>query len=218
MPRLGELLVAAGALGEAQLEEGLRSQVIHGARLGTNVVELELCKLDDVAVALARQHGIPPALARHFERCDVDVPERLPGALASAHQVVPIGYLASEQARVMVACRDPLTDIARRELEVAMGLGKGGVVLAIAAELRILYYLERVYAIPRANRFLRVRRSTTVSSGPPAFEAPRDDWGDATGAGSSAGTGEFTREEIQYRAFEDGTDPTDDGPPGPPAA
>jgi hypothetical protein len=85
-----------------------------------------------------------------------------------------------------------------------MGLGRGGVVLSIAAELRILYFLERVYAIPRANRFLRVRRSTAV---PIHFDLPRDDWGGGTA------TSEFQPEDSQYRSFEDTTGRF---PPAPP--
>jgi len=175
VPRLGELLVETGVLGEAQLDEGLRSQVIHGARLGTNLVELGYLELDGLANALARMHALPPALRRHFESCDSEVQERLPSWLAATHKVVPIGFLADDENRVMVACRDPLRDTARRELEVAMGLGRGALVPSICGELRLLYFLERVYQIPRATRFLRVRRGTTAR-GAITADPYGDDW------------------------------------------
>lgn len=187
MPRLGELLVAAGAIGHAQLEEGLRAQVIHGARLGTNLVELGHAELDQVAVALARLHRLPPAQRRHFERCDADVQRRLPQQLAGQHLVVPIGLVANGSGRVMIACRDPLSDHARHEIEAAMGLPPGGAILAVAAELRILYFLERVYGLPRPARFLRVRRASTMS-----LEARED-------------PGSFAAEPSQYKPFEDAT-------------
>lgn len=215
MPRLGELLVAAGVIGPAQLEEGLRAQVIHGARLGTNLVELAHAELDQIAVGLARQHGLPPAMRRHFERCDPEVQAALPTALASRHLVVPIGYLAGDSGAVMVASRDPLTDGIKRELESAMGLDAGGVVVAICGELRIRYFLERAYQIPRPSRFLRVRRPTTQEA--PARAATRpgtggrgiedtfsgDTWGSDTNREQTGGG--FTNEPSHYRTFEDGT-------------
>jgi hypothetical protein len=206
VPRLGELLVAAGVISAAQLEEGLRAQVIHGARLGTNLVELGHAELDDVAVALARQHAVPPAMRRHFERCDPDVQSLLPTQLAARHLVVPIGYLAGDTRAVMIASRDPLPDAIKRELEDAMGLPPGGAVVAICGELRIRYFLERGYGIPRPNRFLRVRRSPTQEwqQRPPT----------RPGAGAPASADGFSgetwgsdaqQEDSQYRTFEDTT-------------
>jgi hypothetical protein len=176
VPRLGELLVAAGVVGPAQVEEALRAQVIHGARLGTNLVELAHVELDEIAIALARLHGCPPALRRHFERCDPEVLERLPAAVAARHSVVPIGFLAGDHERIMVACRDPIDAVVTAELEAALAVRPGGVVIAVAAELRVLYFLERLYAVPRANRFLRIRRATshpTPDHGPLSFDDSR---------------------------------------------
>jgi hypothetical protein len=166
VPRLGELLVAAGVIGPAQLEEGLRAQVVHGARLGTNLIELGNVELDQVATALARQHNMPPALRRHFERCNPEVQCLLPRDLAARHLCVPIGYVAGDRSKVLLAMRDP---VSRNELElmaVAMGLPPGGLVPAIAAELRVLFFLERSYGVARSNRFLRVRREPTETTSP----------------------------------------------------
>ncbi|MCA9680466.1 MAG: hypothetical protein H6708_29765 [Kofleriaceae bacterium] len=220
MLRLGELLVAAGAITAAQLEEGLRAQVIHGARLGTNLVELGHVELDQVAVGLARRHQLPPAMRRHFERCDPGIQARLPSQVAAAHGIVPIGLLADGSERVMIACRDPLGDAARAEVEDAMHLRPGTVVPAVCAELRILYFLERCYGVPRSNRFLRVRRATRES--PTGFESTLTPTGrraattdavttvrDAEGAWEDgAGPGDFgSRADTTsaYRAFEDAT-------------
>ncbi len=206
MPRLGELLVAAGVITPAQLEEGLRAQVIHGARLGTNLVELRHVELDQVAVALARQHGLPPAMQRHFERCDPEVQGLLAPRLAGLHLVVPIGFLTGEQEQVMIASRGPLTAPQLRELEVAMGFGAGAAVLAICPELRILYFLERVYAIPRANRFLRVRRSTRDSAHPDIAALEPPPTRHAPPGGDETPAEEAWRSETSgYRTFDDTT-------------
>lgn len=172
MPRLGELLVAAGVITPSQLDEGLAAQVVHGARLGTNLVELGYVELDEIAVALARQYAMPPAMRRHFERCDPEVQQLLSPRLAALHLVIPIGFLAGEHEEVMIACRGPLSAPQIRDLEVGMGFGAGAAVLAVCPELRILYFLERAYGIPRATRFLRVRRSPAESPSPDVEVAP----------------------------------------------
>jgi len=59
VPRLGKLLLEEKLLTQPQLEEGLETQVIHGGRLGTNLVELGFVKEVDLARVLGRQHNIP---------------------------------------------------------------------------------------------------------------------------------------------------------------
>lgn len=203
MPRLGELLVAAGVITAAQLEDGLRAQVIHGARLGTNLVELGHVELDEIAVALGRQNQLPPALRRHFERCDPDVQARLPAHLAAPHLVVPVGFLTGERARVMIAVRDRLPADALAAIERALGLGPGSAVQAICGELRILYYLERVYGVPRANRFLRVRRPQSADLTPTGQR--HETFGGDTFGGHTGPWGGFGGEASGYRTFDDAT-------------
>ncbi|MFP2902952.1 hypothetical protein ACLEQD_42775, partial [Corallococcus sp. 4LFB] len=55
--RLGELLVKDGLVSAAAVEEALESQVVHGGRLGTNLVELGLLSEQDLAKALGRLHN-----------------------------------------------------------------------------------------------------------------------------------------------------------------
>ncbi|TSC25826.1 general secretion pathway protein GspE [Corallococcus sp. Z5C101001] len=55
--RLGELLVKDGLVSAEALEEALESQVVHGGRLGTNLVELGLLSEQDLAKVLGRLHN-----------------------------------------------------------------------------------------------------------------------------------------------------------------
>lgn len=57
--RLGELLVAEQLITAAQLDEALETQVIHGGRVGTNLVELGFLKEPELARVLGRQHNLP---------------------------------------------------------------------------------------------------------------------------------------------------------------
>lgn len=157
MARLGELLVQLELISDAQLHEGLATQVLYGGRLGTNLVELGHVTLDQLAKALARRHRLPAALGQHFDRCDPAMQARLPPAIAGKWRVVPIGRLAQDQRRVAVAVRDPLPEHARGELAFQLDLEPEELVCAVAPELRIHYHLELAYQIPRANRFLRVK-------------------------------------------------------------
>ena len=59
MARLGELLLAEKLVQKDQLEEALETQVVHGGRLGTNLVELGFLKEPDLARVLGKQHGLP---------------------------------------------------------------------------------------------------------------------------------------------------------------
>ena len=88
MARLGELLVSARLLDPEQIERALRAQVLWGGRLGTNLIELGLLDLDGISRALGRKHNRPAALARHFEKADRELQERLSVDLARRWSVV----------------------------------------------------------------------------------------------------------------------------------
>jgi CO/xanthine dehydrogenase FAD-binding subunit len=59
MPRLGELLVAAGLLAVEQVEQALRAQVLWGGRLGTNLIELGFVDVEALTGALGELYRLP---------------------------------------------------------------------------------------------------------------------------------------------------------------
>jgi hypothetical protein len=156
MPRLGELLVAAGLLAVEQVEQALRAQVLWGGRLGTNLVELHYLELDPLSKALGRQLRVPAALARHFEKADTELQRRLPTELAERFSCIPLLRMGPE-GHVVVASLAPLAPRQIAVIAEALAVDTARLVPAIAAELRIRYQLERVYRIRRAARFLRAR-------------------------------------------------------------
>jgi hypothetical protein len=155
--RLGELLIADGRLSEEQIEQGLRAQVLWGGRLGTNLVELGLLDLDELSWLLARLHRVPVALARHFAQPDVALQQRLGAALAERWQCVPLARLADDPPRIGLAAATPLPDQAIAEIAAAFGEEPAAIVVAIAAEMRILYHLELSYGLERPARYMRSR-------------------------------------------------------------
>src|SRR5512132_2233572 len=97
MPRLGELLVAAGLLTAEQVEQALRAQVAWGGRLGTNLVELHLLDLDALSRMLGRQHRMPAALAKHFDKADAALQRLLSADFAERFSCVPLLRMGPEQ-------------------------------------------------------------------------------------------------------------------------
>lgn len=164
--RIGEILKARGLLDDSDIEKILSRQVVHGGRFGTCAVEVRRVDLDAIAEALAEQHDLPAATARHFARADNAVMQRISDSLAARHRAVPLGYLRKDPPEIAVASTDPLGPGAIAELSAALGAAAIG---AIAPELRILYYLEVVYGIERMARFRRSRPGSRADhSGPEA--------------------------------------------------
>lgn len=160
MLRLGELLIAAGELTAMEFEQALRAQVMWGGRIGTNLVELGYLDLDKLAVALGKQHRLPPALGHHFESSDPTVQARLAADVAERYSCVPLLYAGPRKTKLIVATISPLDKRTIAIIADDMRLAPELIVQSIAGELRIRYHLERVYNIKRSTRFLRAKGKT----------------------------------------------------------
>src|SRR3954466_10320622 len=86
--RLGELLVKDGLVSAAAVDEALESQVVHGGRLGTNLVELGLLEEKELARCLGKLHGLPFASGEMSP--DPRAMESLPVGFCDDHDVVPM--------------------------------------------------------------------------------------------------------------------------------
>ncbi len=109
--RLGDLLVSAGRVTAAQLDEALARQKANGLRLGETLLELGHLSDDALAQTLSQQLSVPwVSLARvDFSR---ELLNLIPAELASAGLVVPI-YVRTTRQRgqtLFVAIDDPLND------------------------------------------------------------------------------------------------------------
>ena len=154
MARLGELLVAAGLLTTDQVDQALRAQVMWGARIGTSLIELGVIDLDTLSAALGEQHGMPVALARHFERVDRELQRMLSPDLAQKFTCVPLLRVGADK-NVVIAATGPLPLKALAIIADELAVDPSKLILSVAAELRVRYQLERVYGIQRGSRFMR---------------------------------------------------------------
>lgn len=113
---LGQLLVEAGRLSEAQLEEALEHARKQGERIGEALVGAGLVTAEDVARALATQLAIPyrpPPLSP-----DSDAVRAVRPALVRAHCVLPV---EAESRTLGVCMADPLDLTAIDDLQFQTG-------------------------------------------------------------------------------------------------
>jgi len=111
--RLGEMLVAAGVLGEDGLRRALAEQKRWGRSLGQTLVELKLVSESELVHVLAQQLAVPVV---EIDLLDVspDVIQLVPAELAQRHDLVPFG----RQLKFLdVAMADPADAAAIHELQ-----------------------------------------------------------------------------------------------------
>jgi hypothetical protein len=160
MARLGDMLVEQRLCSMAQIEEALETQVVHGGRLGTNLVELGFLQEKDLARMLGKQHNVAYAVG------DMQ-PD--PAAMAFAdhrffddNDMLPMRV---EATRLTVAVMDP------RRIDALDQLGfKAGkrVVPVVIAEFRMSQLLRRYC---KAFRNLRPIDMNTLRPSKQAQEA-----------------------------------------------
>ncbi len=168
--KLGEMLVRDNRLTEDKLEAALRHQAREGGRLGTILFEHHLIDLEALTVYLGLELGIPIATGAMLERAKRAAVRLLQPAQAFKHKVVP---LVVQERQLIAAMEDP-HDFAT--LEALTQITGYRVLPRVAPEVRIYYYIERYYGVPRPVRFVRFgdspRGDEAVHSGLPAPPLP----------------------------------------------
>jgi len=157
--KLGERLVSMGVLTEEQLEEALRSQLIHGGHLGTSLLELRFIEEDFLGGVLAEVFNVPYAAPEKFLDVPLSVSESLPVKLVDEHHAVAF---ALEKKTLQVAIVDPSNLRALDELAFAAGRRLRP---WVAPEARIFSAMERYYNIPRRPRYITISRDLDRPSG-----------------------------------------------------
>jgi hypothetical protein len=150
--KLGTLLLRNAAIGLTQLEAALRNQVLYGGRLGTNLVELGYIDLELLSAYLAELSGFPVATPTLLDQADPGLIAKLGAEDAHRLRAIPLGYLGDGMSSIAVGLVEP-TNIEAID-QIAKRLG-AHVTPYIVPELRALYYLEKLFGLPREARFLR---------------------------------------------------------------
>ena len=158
--KLGTLLLRNAAIGLSQLEAALRNQVLYGGRLGTNLVELGYIDLELLSAYLAELSGFPIATPTLLDQADPRLIERLGADDAHRLRAIPLGTLG--EGTVAVALVEPAD---RKLIEQVAARLDAHVTPYVVPELRALYYLEKLFGLPRRARFVRAGRSAELTNG-----------------------------------------------------
>ncbi len=137
--KLGELLVARGAVTAEQVQQGLAHAQKTGKRIGETLIELELCNEDDVFKALAQQHGLEfVELSKNL--IAPNAMTLIPEKLIKRFNVLP---LANENGKLRVVMSDPLDLEALDTLRFQCGAANIEPVLTPPS--RIKNYIDKLY-------------------------------------------------------------------------
>jgi adsorption protein B len=117
--RLGELLLEGRLVTAAVLEQALEEQLHSQERLGEILVRQGVLTEWEVLRALGRQQNIEVREVDPYE-IDLQVLRQLPQAVATAHQVIPLGAVNGDT--LVVASHDLIREERLLALEAATGL------------------------------------------------------------------------------------------------
>ncbi|MBI4509485.1 MAG: hypothetical protein HY698_07595 [Deltaproteobacteria bacterium] len=145
--KLGAMLVRDGRLTQAQVDAAVAHQARKGGRLGTALLELGLLDVDTLTVYLGLELGIPIATRGVLDRAKKAAVRLVSVDYAEKFLCIP---LVVQDRQLICAMRDPHDLLALDELSAATGCR---IIPRAAAEVRLYYYLERYYGVPRPQRY-----------------------------------------------------------------
>jgi len=103
--KLGVLLIEAGLITPAQLQDTLRYQRLSGERLGSALVSQGLISEDSLMDFLAKQTGVPRMDMKNLE-IPAGVLQRIPRRLAEQMNILPVAF--KEPKSLVLAMADPM--------------------------------------------------------------------------------------------------------------
>lgn len=150
--KLGTLLLRDGVISLGQLETALRTQVLYGGLLGTNLVEIGALDLDTLGQYLAQLLDVPLATTELLDGVHPDLIAEFGTELADLYSAIPLGAVKGDLNAIGVAMSEPTNEAAVEQLSTLCG---HRIIPYIAPQLRIVYYLEKHFGIDRKARYVR---------------------------------------------------------------
>jgi len=142
--RLGDLLIKAGVVNDAQLNAALNEQRQWGGRLGTLLVRMGALSEDLLVKALSRQLNIPRAQIGPSDTISVpqQILDRIDRNICESGLVLPVAYI-QERRTLQVAVADPFNVVALDDLSRRVGLR---IEPLIAGETLVMQAISRVFS------------------------------------------------------------------------
>ena len=139
--RLGDLLVDAGTIDNAQLQRGLSSQKELGLKLGAALVELGITTEEAIARALSQQLGYHMVDPADYEVSDY-IKNLVDDKVLKRHNVFPLEIPADRPNVLVVAMSDPMDMAAMDDISIITNLM---VEPMVATPRSITLAIDRVY-------------------------------------------------------------------------
>ena len=164
--RLGDLLIAAGAITEEELNKGLARQKETKERLGTALINSGIITEDELIEALTMQLGV-----EFIDLTKVNIPtelaQTLPRNIAKQYQVVPVRVVKDE---LYLAMSDPMNFYAIEEVRKAV---RKKVVPMVARSEAVEHAIQVLYSNEGAAKAIEElkREAAATSEGTPATDA-----------------------------------------------
>ena len=137
--KLGEMLVKAQLITDAQLEEIMKIQRREGGKLGSIVVRQGFCSDQDIVSFLGMQYGVPAADLEQWPPIDPGVIALIPKDLAQRHKVLPLQRAGNV---LTLAMSDPTDIFAMDDVRFHTGYNVDPVV---SSEMGLIRAVEQYY-------------------------------------------------------------------------
>lgn len=161
--KIGEMLVEAGLISSAQLQEALRHQRITGGRMGSNLVALGFVSEDLLMDFLAQKTGVPRLDLKNLD-IPVEVLQRIPKRLAEQLNVMPVAI--KEPKSLILAMTDPLDLNAVDGARFASGMNIEPVVASYSSLKQAIAEQYRKLGVPAAKT-IDVGHTANIEEGLP---------------------------------------------------
>lgn len=155
--RLGEILVIANKINQAQLDEALKIQKEEGMKLGEVLVEKGFVTEYDIIHAIEQQIGIKEVDLGNVQ-CDKKVLKIVPQKICDKYMLAPFGF---EDGKIKVAMADPLNIFAIDDIAISTGLE---VKTFIAPKKDIRKFIEVNYSTEQVNKAAEELRKESKES------------------------------------------------------
>ncbi|AGA69899.1 type II secretory pathway, ATPase PulE/Tfp pilus assembly pathway, ATPase PilB [Desulfitobacterium dichloroeliminans LMG P-21439] len=136
--RLGEILIAGGALTEEQLIEALKLQKSLGSRLGEVLVRQNFVPEEDILRTIQKQLGLPSVDLNRIVVTE-NILKMIPEAVARKYTVLPVEF---SNGQLLVASSDPTDYYALDDIRLASGVM---IKSCVAKKVDILRAIDRFY-------------------------------------------------------------------------
>ena len=115
--KLGELLMDAGLITLAQLDQALELQKDKGGLIGEILVQLKFTTEEDIAKTLTAQYGFAYLPLSNYE-IDAELAKLVPERVANQYCLIPIDRMSNN---LTIAMSNPLNNQAVEDIETISG-------------------------------------------------------------------------------------------------